>query len=134
MGVKVGASEVGVYLGAEKLAGLGGSEVSNIKTSFNTTQGNITIEFTVYNVTTQRNFLLTTHSISGTGGGATIQVMHNSSWETIGTISGEEILEPSGFTYKGTFPKDSNTDSNVQFKLVPIGDTNFEGCSMVVYD
>ena len=134
MGVKVGASEVGVYLGAEKLAGVGGSEVSNIKTAFDITQGNETIEFTVYNVTTQRNFLLTTHSISGDGGGATIQVMHNSAWETIGTISGEEILQPSGFTYKGTFPKDSNQDSNVQFKLVPIGTTNFNGYSMVVYD
>lgn len=125
---------MGVYLGAEKLAGVGGSEVSNIKTSFNDTQGNTTIEFTVNNVTTQRNFLLTTHSISGNSEGATIQVMHNSAWETIGTISGEEILEPSGFTYKGTFPKDNNESANISFKLVPIGDTNFNGYSMVVYD
>ena len=133
MGVEVGASEVGVYLGAEKLAGIGGSEVSNIKTSFNDTQGNTTIEFTVYNVTTQRNFLLTTRSISG-GEGATIQVVHNSAWETIGTISSEEIVATTGFTYKGTFLKDSNEDSNVQFKLIPIGNTNFSGYSMVVYD
>ena len=133
MGVKVGTSEVGVYLGAEKLAGVGGSEVSNIKTSFNDAQGSTTIEFTVYNVTTQRNFLLTTRSISG-GEGASIQVLHNSAWETIGTISSEEIVEVSGFTYKGTFPKDSNENSDVKFKLIPIGETNFNGYSMVVYD
>ena len=133
MGVKVGASEVGVYLGAEKLAGVGGSDVSNIKTSFNDAQGSGTIEFTVNAVTTQRNFLLTTRSLSG-GDGATIQVLHNSAWETVGSISSAEISESSGFTFKGTFPKDNNESANVSFKLIPVGETNFDGYAMVVYD
>ena len=133
MGVKVGASEVGVYLGAEKLAGVGGSGVSNIKTSFNDAQGSGTIEFTVNEVTTQRNFLLTTRSLSG-GEGATIQVLHNSAWETVGSISSAEIANSSGCTFKGTFPKDSNESANVSFKLIPVGETNFDGYAMVVYD
>lgn len=133
MGVKVGASEVGVYLGAEKLAGVGGSEVSNIKTSFNDAQGSGTIEFTVNAVTTQRNFLLTTRSLSG-GEGATIQVLHNSAWETVGTISSEEISNSSGYTVKGTFPKDNNESADISFKLLPVGATNFDGYAMVVYE
>ena len=133
MGVKVGASEVGVYLGAEKLAGVGGSGVSNIKTSFNDAQGSGTIEFTVNAVTTQRNFLLTTRSLSG-GDGATIQVLHNSAWETVGSISSAEISESSGFTFKGTFPKDTNESADMSFKLIPVGETNFDGYAMVVYD
>ena len=133
MGVKVGASEVGVYLGAEKLAGVGGSDVSNIKTSFNDAQGSGTIEFTVNAVTTQRNFLLTTRSLSG-GDGATIQVLHNSAWETVGSISSAEISVSSGFTFKGTFPKDNNESANVSFKLLPVGEANFDGYAMVVYD
>ena len=133
MGVKVGASEVGVYLGAEKLAGVGGSGVSNIKTSFNDAQGSGTIEFTVNAVTTQRNFLLTTRSLSG-GEGATIQVLHNSAWETVGSISSAEISESSGFTFKGTFPKDNNESADISFKLLPVGETNFDGYAMVVYD
>ena len=133
MGVKVGASEVGVYLGAEKLAGVGGSDVSNIKTSFNDAQGSGTIEFTVNAITTQRNFLLTTRSLSG-GEGATIQVLHNSAWETVGSISSEDIANSSGCTFKGTFPKDNNESANVSFKLLPVGSTNFDGYAMVVYD
>ena len=133
MGVKVGASEVGVYLGAEKLAGVGGSDVSNIKTSFNNSQGSGTIEFTVYEVTTQRNFLLTTRSLSG-GEGATIQVLHNSAWETVGTIGSAEIANSSGCTFKGTFPKDTNESADISFKLLPVGETNFDGYAMVVYD
>ena len=133
MGVKVGASEVGVYLGAEKLAGVGGSDVSNIKTSFNNAQGSGTIEFTVNAVTTQRNFLLTTRSLTG-GEGATIQVLHNSAWETVGSISSAEISESSGFTFKGTFTKDTNESADISFKLLPVGETNFDGYAMVVYD
>ena len=37
MGVKVGASEVGVYLGAEKLAGVGGGHLLKTETPFNHT-------------------------------------------------------------------------------------------------
>ena len=37
MGVKVGASEVGVYLGAEKLAGVGGGNLIKTEKSFSNT-------------------------------------------------------------------------------------------------
>ena len=37
MGVKVGASEVGVYLGAEKLAGVGGGNLTKTEKSFSHT-------------------------------------------------------------------------------------------------
>ena len=37
MGVKVGASEVGVYLGAEKLAGVGGGDLLKTETPFSHT-------------------------------------------------------------------------------------------------
>ena len=98
-----------------------------------TIEGSGTIEFTVNAVTTQRNFLLTTRSLSG-GEGATIQVLHNSAWETVGSISSAEIANSSGCTFKGTFPKDNNDSADISFKLLPVGETNFDGYAMVVYD
>ena len=132
MGVKVGASEVGVYLGAEKLAGIGGSDVKNIKTSYSNIAGQGITQFTVYGVTTQRNFLLTTQDINAQDN-TEISVKQNGAWVKIGTMTPEELKNTNGFTFKGTFSKANNESADIEFQLDPLTGS-VDGYAMVVYD
>ena len=132
MGVKVGASEVGVYLGAEKLAGVGGSDVSNIKTSYSNTGGQGITQFTVYGVTTQRNFLLTTQKLNAQDS-TEISVKQNGAWVKIGTMTADELKNTNGFTFKGTFSKANNESADIEFQLDPLTGS-VDGYAMVVYD
>lgn len=132
MGVKVGASEVGVYLGAEKLAGVGGSDVGNIKTSYSNTGGQGITEFTVYGVTSQRKFLLTTQELNAVDS-TEIYIKQNGSWVKIGEMTAEELKDTNGFTFKGTFPKANNDSEDIEFKLDPLTGM-VDGYAMVLYD
>lgn len=132
MGVKVGASEAGVYLGAEKLAGVGGSDVSNIKTSYSYSSGQGITQFTIYGVTTQRNFLLTTQELNAQDN-TEISVKQNGAWVKIGTMTADELKNTNGFTFKGTFSKANNDSADIEFQLDPLTGS-VDGYAMVVYD
>lgn len=136
MGVKVGASEVGVYLGAEKLAGVGGTELHNILTSFNSVNFNSTLTFNIGSVTTQRKFYITT-----TAPNATEEMLiytkfpDQEDYTPVLSVSVEELQEVGGVTLMGQFPKTDNTATTLSVKLEPKDTVNtIEGYSFIVFE